>query len=198
MFNHFNIIKPDRRDFLQTAGAATLGALAAGSPRAIRAAESSPVATADSVILLWMGGGMASTETFDPKRYVPYEKGMDPSPVLSTFPAIDTVCDHIKISKGLEKIASVMDRATLIRSYTAGDLGHILHSRHQYHWHTGYAPPLTVAAPHIGSVIAKTLGPKTQRFRHLSTLVKGSRWVKGRSLKPSTRPVFWEVNTARF
>src|SRR5204863_2126379 len=54
----------------------------------------------------------------------------------------------------------VMDRGTLIRSYTAGDLGFILHSRHQYHWHTGYAPPQTVAAPHIGSVIARTLGPR--------------------------------------
>ena len=53
-----------------------------------------------------------------------------------------------------------MDRGTLIRSYTAGDLGFILHSRHQYQWHTGYAPPQTVAAPHLGSVVARTLGPK--------------------------------------
>jgi len=60
----------------------------------------------------------------------------------------------------LENIARVMDRATLIRSYTAGDLGFILHSRHQYQWHTGYAPPQTVAAPHLGSVIARTLGPR--------------------------------------
>jgi hypothetical protein len=52
-----------------------------------------------------------------------------------------------------------MDRATLIRTYTAADLGFILHSRHQYQWHTGYAPPQTVAAPHIGSVISRTLGP---------------------------------------
>jgi hypothetical protein len=52
-----------------------------------------------------------------------------------------------------------MDRGTLIRSYTAGDLGFILHSRHQYQWHTGYAPPQTVAAPHLGAVIARTLGP---------------------------------------
>jgi hypothetical protein len=110
------------------------------------------------VILLWMGGGMAHTETFDPKRYTPYEPGLEAERVLSTFPAIDTAVDNIKISQGLEKIASVMDRGTLIRSYTAGDLGHILHSRHQYHWHTGYAPPLTVAAPHIGAVIARTLG----------------------------------------
>lgn len=150
-----------RRDFLKTAGAATLSALAAGPARQILAAEEPKIEpTADAVILLWMGGGMAHTETFDPKRYTPYEKGLSPDAVLSTFPAIDTAVDHIKISQGLEKIAQVMDRAALIRTYTAGDLGFILHSRHQYHWHTGYAPPLTVAAPHIGSVIARTLGPK--------------------------------------
>jgi hypothetical protein len=39
-------------------------------------------------------------------------------------------------------------------------MGHILHSRHQYHWHTCYEPPQTVAAPHIGAWIAKELGPK--------------------------------------
>jgi len=67
--------------------------------------------------------------------------------------------DGIRFSAGLEKLAAVMDRGTLIRSYTAGDLGFILHSRHQFHWHTGYAPPQTVAAPHVGAVIARTLGP---------------------------------------
>src|SRR5690606_13467733 len=45
-------------------------------------------------------------------------------------------------------------------SYVAADLGHILHSRHQYHWHTCYEPPQTVAAPHICSWIAQELGPK--------------------------------------
>src|ERR1700737_3182938 len=53
-----------------------------------------------------------------------------------------------------------MDRGTLIRSHVVADLGNILHSRHQYHWHTGYVPPQTVAAPHIGAVIARTLGPR--------------------------------------
>lgn len=155
----------NRREFLKTASAATLGALAAGYPHQVRSAElSHPVEkitpTADTVIVLWMGGGMAHTETFDPKKYAPYEKGMSAQKVLSTFPQIDTSVDHIKFTAGLEKMANVMDRGTLIRTYTAGDLGFILHSRHQYQWHTGYAPPQTVAAPHIGSVIARTLGPK--------------------------------------
>jgi len=132
--------------------------LAAAAPR-LRAAEAKP-ATADTLIVLWMAGGMAQTETFDPKRYTPYESGTPSNDVLSTFKPIDTVVDNIKISEGLENIAKVMDRGTLIRSYQAGDLGFILHSRHQYHWHTGYAPPQTVAMPHLGAVISRTLGPR--------------------------------------
>ena len=113
----------------------------------------------DTVIVLWMAGGMACTDTFDPKRYTPYEKGLDPNKVLSTFPAVDTAVDGVKFSEGLEKIGAVMDRGTLIKTYRAADLGFILHSRHQYHWHTAYEPPLTVAAPHIGSWVSRTLGP---------------------------------------
>jgi len=116
--------------------------------------------TADTLIVLWMGGGMAHTETFDPKRHTPFEKGLESNAVLSTFPQIDTVVDNIKFCAGLENLAGVMDRGTLIRSYTSGDLGFILHSRHQYQWHTGYAPPQTAAAPHIGAVIARTLGAR--------------------------------------
>src|SRR5712664_1869835 len=102
-----------RRDFLKTASAATLSALAAGPPRALFANE--PAAekikpTADTVIVLWMAGGMAHTETFDPKRYTPFEKGMDPKGVLSTFPSIPTAVDGVRFSEGLEQMASVMDR----------------------------------------------------------------------------------------
>ena len=108
--------------------------------------------------LCWMAGGMASTETFDPKRYTPFEKGLKSDQVLSTFPAIDTAVDHIKVCQGFEHVAKVMDRGTLIRTQVGADLGHILHSRHQYHWHTGYEPPLTVAAPHLGAWIAHARG----------------------------------------
>jgi hypothetical protein len=52
-----------------------------------------------------------------------------------------------------------MDKGAIIRSYKSADLGHILHTRHQYHWHTCYEPPQTVQAPHIGAWIAKELGP---------------------------------------
>src|SRR5437868_7170075 len=108
-----------RRDFLRGMSAAALATLAAGEPRPLRGAEKveHPKPTADSCILLWMAGGMAGPETFDPKRYVPFEIGAPASSIMSTFPAIDTAVDNIKISQGLENIAKVMDRGTLVRSH---------------------------------------------------------------------------------
>lgn len=152
-----------RRDFIKQLSAAATAAWMTGEPRYLQAASfQQPPAKADACILLWMAGGMAAPDTFDPKRYHPFEKGLEVSRMLSTFPAIDTNVDGIKICQGLENIAQVMDRATLIRSAVQPDLGSILHSRHQYHWHTGYVPPQTVACPHIGSWMAKVLGPRNK------------------------------------
>jgi hypothetical protein len=153
-----------RRQFLKQLAAASAAAWMCGAPRRLTAADGYPVehpaATADACILIWMAGGMAAPETFDPKDYLPFEVGTPVEKVMSTFPAIDTAVDDIKICQGLERIASVMDRATLVRSHVLPDLGHILHSRHQYHWHTGYVPPQTVACPHLGAWMARVLGPR--------------------------------------
>ena len=150
-----------RRGFMGATAGATLAALVGREPQLLRAqANATQNATADAVIVLWMAGGMAQTETFDPKRYTPFAPGVPISQVLSTFPTIDTAVDHIKFTKGLEQIGSVMDRGAIIRSFMAADLGFILHSRHQYHWHTGYIPPQPMAMPHIGAVISRTLGPR--------------------------------------
>src|SRR4051794_30699596 len=152
-----------RRDYMRQSAAAALAALTAGAPRLL-AEEPAPKATADSVILLWMAGGMAQTETWDPKTYTPYESGLESKRVLSTFQSIPTAVDGIRISQGLEEVAKVMDRGTLIRSHRVGDLGFILHSRHQYHWHTGYEPPQSVAIPHMGAWISKLLGPRSSEM----------------------------------
>jgi hypothetical protein len=156
-----------RREFLQGMSAAAFATVATGAPRALSAAEAvvQPRPTADTCILLWMAGGMASPETFDPKRYTPFEVGVPSEKILCTFPSIPTVVDNIKISEGLENIARVLDRGTVIRSHRVADLGHILHSRHQYHWHTGYVPPQTVACPHLGSWIARVRGSKASANR---------------------------------
>ena len=151
----------NRREFLKKTGAAAIAAMAA-TPMAgllTSCSRNKIAAKADSVILLYMSGGMAHTETFDPKRYTPFTAGMQANDVLSTFKSVPTILDGVHFSEGLESIGQVMDKGTLIRSYVAADMGHILHTRHQYHWHTCYEPPQSVSMPHIGAWIAQQLGP---------------------------------------
>ncbi len=163
MHDQYEFEFESRRGFLKKLAAGSAAALATGAPVPLAASASqtatSPRPTADTCILIWMAGGMAAPDTFDPKRYHPFEVGVPVEEIYSTFPAIDTAVDGIQFTAGLEQIASVMDRGTIIRSAVQPDLGNILHSRHQYHWHTGYVPPQTVAAPHIGAWMAKVLGP---------------------------------------
>src|SRR6478609_7573812 len=117
----------NRREFLQKTSAATFAAMAAGLPTSMLSSCSSPKmnAKADTVILLWMAGGMAHTDTFDPKKYTPYETGMQANSVLSTFKSVPTILDGVHFSEGLESIGNVMNKGTVIRSYVAGDMGHI-------------------------------------------------------------------------
>ena len=110
-----------RRAFMGATAGATLAALAGREPQLVHA-QTAP-ASADAIIVLWMAGGMAQTETWDPKRYTPFEPGVRTDQVLSTFPSIDTAVDNIKISQGLERVARVMDRGAIIRTFQAADLG---------------------------------------------------------------------------
>lgn len=151
-----------RREFVAGAGAATLASLAAPAPRAFAEVEK-PQPLADSMIVLWMGGAMGQTETFDPKRYTPFDPGLKLQDVMCTFPTIDTAVDNIKFCQGLENLAKVMDRGTLIRSFIARDYGQIAenlqHIPYQVKWHTGYAPPQTVNPPYLGAWLSHCLGP---------------------------------------
>lgn len=156
-----------RRQFLAYTGAAGLSALGASFPRIVSGSElNEPFqrlpSTADSVILIWLAGGAAHTETFDPKPVTPFKKGLDSRAVLSTYPSIPTAVDDVFFSEGLDSLASVMDRGTVLRSMYLPNLGPVIHTRYQYLWHTGYIPPQSIAAPHIGSVISKILGPNSQ------------------------------------
>ena len=157
----------NRRKFLATLVKAGLATLALPSPgfgatKKFKAPEgvSLKKGKATSVILLWLAGGVPHTETFDPKTPIEFEKGVDSRKLLSTFAPIPTAVDGLNISSGLEQIAKVMDRGAVLRSWKGPDLGPVLHTRHQYHWHTGYVPPQTLLVPHIGAWITEILGPK--------------------------------------
>src|SRR5436309_2798432 len=110
----------NRRQFLKSTLAT---AAAAGLTRFAQAAdkpqEVPPInPTADAMILIWLPGGIAQTDCWDPKKHTPYQKGMKGSQLLGTCPIIPTAADGIQLGAGLENIASVMNKGTVLRSLT--------------------------------------------------------------------------------
>ena len=115
-------------------------------------------ATADSVIVIWLPGGVAQTDTWDPKKFTPYVQGMKGGDILGTCPSITTAADGIRLGAGLENIASVMDKGTILRSLTNQTKFGAVHLKAQYYMMTGYLFPAGVQAPSLGAVVSRTLG----------------------------------------
>src|SRR5262245_59787807 len=96
-----------RRQFIQSSAlaAAGLGAshFAFGEEPAKAVAKLLP--KADAMIHIWLPGGIAQTDTWDPKKYTPFEKGMKGSDLLGTCESIPTSADGIVLGKGLDNIA---------------------------------------------------------------------------------------------
>src|SRR5204863_7639358 len=102
----------NRREFLKAAAAA--GVTAALPNFAAAASKLTP--SADSMVLIWLPGGIAQTDTWDHKKHTPYEPGMKGNQLLGTCPALPTNVDGITFGQGLENMAMVMDKGTLLRS----------------------------------------------------------------------------------
>lgn len=146
----------DRRTFLQTAAAAGAAAML---PEAARASTPTITeGTADSVIYIWLPGGIAQTDTWDPKQYTPYQAGMKGSELLGTCKPIPTAADGIHFGEGLEEIASVMDRGLVVRTLTSDTKFGAIHLKAQYYANTGYLFPAGVKAPSIGAIVARSKG----------------------------------------
>jgi len=106
-----------------------------------------------SVILVWMHGGPTQLETYDPKPEAPSE-------YRGPYGAMETSVPGFRISERLPLQARVMDKCTVIRSFTHQDGDHFAAA----HWLlTGYygstAGNKTPQYPSMGSIVAKVLGP---------------------------------------
>ncbi len=146
----------DRRTFLQTTAAAGAAALLPGPARA--STPGITEGTADSVIYIWLPGGIAQTDTWDPKKYTPYQAGMKGSDLLGTCKPIPTAADGIHFGEGLEEMASVMDRGLVVRTLTSDTKFGAIHLKAQYYANTGYLFPAGVKAPSIGAIVARSKG----------------------------------------
>ncbi len=157
----------NRRQFLQsTLAAAAATGLSRYAPNLLSSAQGAELeatlkpGSADAMILIWLPGGVAQTDTWDPKKHTPYEKGMKGSQVLGTCPLIPTAADGINFGVGLENIAAMMNEGAILRSLTNETKFGAVHLKAQYYAKTGYLFPAGVKAPSIGSVVARSLGRK--------------------------------------
>jgi uncharacterized protein (DUF1501 family) len=150
-------MKVNRRQFIATAALAAAGA---GMGTRARAEAAAPPLKpkADAMIMIWLPGGMAQTDLWDPKEFTSYRPGMKGSEMLGTCKAIPTSADGIFLGEGLENIASVMHHGTILRSLSYATRFGAVHLKAQYYMMTGYLFPVGVKAPSIGAVVARTLG----------------------------------------
>jgi hypothetical protein len=144
-----------RREFLHVGSLTGLG-LSLGGFLKMQAARADAKSfahfegTAKSVIHIWLPGGWAQQETFDPKPLSPLEYRGD-------FKAIDTTLSGVQFSEMLAKTAGIADKITVVRSMTHGEAAH---ERGTHNMFTGYRPSPAITYPSFGSVVSHELGPR--------------------------------------
>lgn len=159
-----------RRDFLRVGGSSILGLNLAGLLSLSNSANANPEANggpgfgkAKSVILCYLQGGPSHTDLWDPKPETP-EKNR------SVFKPINTRLNGIQFTELLPKLATAIERATLIRSMSYTPVGLFNHTAAIYQMMTGYTtdkvsasgqlePPTPKDFPHYGCNITKFKPP---------------------------------------
>ncbi len=106
--------------------------------------------TAKSVIFIFLPGGMAQQESFDPKPYAPLE-------YRGPLGSIQTNVAGLRFGQLFEKTAQIADKLTVIRSMTHGEAAH---ERGTHNMFTGYRPSPALQYPSMGSVVAHEFGPR--------------------------------------
>ena len=139
-----------RRSFLKTAALSAFAPSAFGSANNI---VSAPKGKAEHCIFIWLGGGMAQIDTFDPKARGSHTK---PSKAGSDYESISTVVPGVSVTEHLSQTAKLMDRLTVVRT--------VFHGSGQEHAiatnfvHTGRPISGSTIYPSIGSIVANQRG----------------------------------------
>lgn len=138
----------DRRDFIYSGLVGGLG-LTMGDIFKLQA-QSVLQPKAQSIIHIFLPGGAAAQETWDPKPLAPAE-------YRGPLKSVPTIIPGIHFSEHLSKTAKIADKLTVVRSMTHGEAAH---ERGTHNMFTGYKPSPAVNYPSFGSVISKQLGSR--------------------------------------
>jgi len=144
----------NRRTFLQQTGALAGAGLAGRSLLASPTSVHVPKGKAEHVIFLWLGGGMAQIDTFDPKQRG--NSKASPKVAGSEYGMIDTVVPGVSFCEHLHRTAKLADRLTAMRT-----INHHLIDEHAFGTnfvHTGRLISGSITYPSIGSIVGHVRG----------------------------------------
>ncbi|MBK5294386.1 MAG: DUF1501 domain-containing protein [Acidobacteriia bacterium] len=142
-----------RREIIQS-GAAALSASLFRTASAAGSTTQYPKAAADACIFLWLGGGAAHLDTFDPKV-----RGDGLKKPGSYYGSIGTAIPNVQVCEHLKQTAPLLDRCALLRSITHSIKGE--HAAAANLVHTGRLPSGTIQYPSAGSIVSHELGAKS-------------------------------------
>ncbi len=150
--HHDFVRRHSRRSFLQVGLVGGLG-LTLGDFLRLKAEQKffeSKEGVAKSVIHIFLPGGIAHQETFDPKPYAPQE-------YRGPLGSIETKVPGLRFGEHLPRTAQIADRLTVIQSMTHGEAAH---ERGTHNMFTGYRPSPALTFPSMGSVVSHEFGPR--------------------------------------
>ena len=140
----------NRRHFLQsTALAATASPLLHGATPIAK-----PKGKAEHCIFIWLGGGMAQIDTFDPKPLG--DPKASPKKAGSAYPSIETSVPGVRLSQHLPKTARLMEHVTAVRSVNHNIINE--HAIATNFVHTARPISGSTSYPSIGSIVAHQRG----------------------------------------
>ncbi|HXU77247.1 MAG TPA: DUF1501 domain-containing protein, partial [Methylomirabilota bacterium] len=144
-----HIWRPNRREFLFVGLVGSVG-LTLGNLFKLRAQTPGLKPRAESVINIFLPGGIAAQESFDPKLLAPIE-------YRGPLGTAKTKLEGVYFSESLKKTAEVADKICVVRSMTHGEADH---DRGTHNMFTGWRPSPAVQYPSIGSIVSHELGPR--------------------------------------
>jgi len=143
-----------RRNFMKVGVAGGLGItlphLLKNNANAAAKFYASKEGVAKSLIHIYLPGGMAHQEGWDPHPTAPSE-------YRGPYSAIKTNVDGIQFGQYFKELAKVADKMTVIRSMTHGEAAH---ERGTHNMFTGYRPSPATTFPSFGAVVSHEFGSR--------------------------------------
>ncbi len=144
----------NRRHFLQSAGGLALAGAAGVSFGRELAAQAIrfPKGKAEHCVHIWLGGGAAQVDTWDPKNLGDAKA----KKAGSYYPSIDTAVPGVKVCEHLKQCAKSMEYITAVRTVNHDVIDE--HAAASNRMHTGRNVSGTTVYPSLGSIVAAERG----------------------------------------